>query len=310
MSCQLSVALLFPGQGTQHEAMLPWLEGNDAARPLLAALAREIGADWRARLGDVEWAQSNRVAQRLVTGVSVAAWAALAPHLPRVVAVAGYSVGELAARAAAGMLAPASALALAALRADAMDACAVEDAAGLLGLSNVTAADVEDACARWGLEVAIRTGADRCIVGGRNAALAQAASHLAARGAKATLLGVRVASHTSAMRAAVPVVARALASVPWHAPRVAWVAGTRGAVVRDPGEARGVLAEQVATVIRWDACMDTIAERRPDCVLEVGPGTTLARLWRERLPDVPVRSCDEFQGVAEIAAWVAGAVRR
>jgi [acyl-carrier-protein] S-malonyltransferase len=306
----MSVALLFPGQGTQHEAMLPWLESSAAARPVLAALAREIGDDWRARLADAEWAQSNRVAQRLVTGVSVAAWAALAPHLPRVMAVAGYSVGELAACTAAGMLAPESALALAALRADAMDACAADGAAGLLGLSNISAGDVADACARWGLEVAIRTGADRCIVGGPTAALADAASQLAARGAKTTLLGVRVASHTSAMRGAVPAFARALASVTWRVPRVAWVAGTRGAVVRDLDAVRAVLAEQVATTIRWDACMDTIAERRPHGVLEVGPGTTLARLWRERFPQTPVRSCDEFHGVAEIAAWVAGAVRR
>jgi [acyl-carrier-protein] S-malonyltransferase len=306
----MTVALLFPGQGTQHEAMLPWLEASDTAGPMLAAMALEIGVDWRARLADVEWAQSNRVAQRLVTGVSVAAWVALAPHLPGVVAVAGYSVGELAACAAAGMLAPDDALALAALRADAMDACAVDGVAGLLGLSNVGADDLAAACARWGLEMAIRTGADRCIVGGPTAALAEAAVHLAARGARTTLLGVRVASHTSAMRAAVPVFARALASVPWRAPRVAWVAGTRGAVVREPALVREVLAEQVAMTIRWDACMDTIAERRPDCVLEVGPGTTLARLWRERFPDTPVRSCDEFQGVAEVVAWISGAVRR
>ena len=305
----MSIALLFPGQGTQHAAMLPWLESSDAARPVLAALEQSIGADWRARLADVDWAQSNRVAQRLVTGASVAAWAALAPHLPRVVAVAGYSVGELAACVAAGMLVPESALTLAALRADAMDACAADGAAGLLGLSNVAAADVDAACARWGLEVAIRTGAERCIVGGPSEALAAAAAHLAAHGAKATLLGVRVASHTSAMRAAVPAFARALAGVTWRAPRVAWVAGTRGAVVRDLDEVRALLAGQVATPIRWDACMDTIAERRPDGVLEVGPGTTLARLWRERFPDVPVRSCDEFQGVDEIVRWVEDATR-
>jgi [acyl-carrier-protein] S-malonyltransferase len=301
----MTVALLCPGQGTQHGAMLPWLESSAAARPVLALMAQAIGDNWRARLAEVAWAQSNRVAQRLVTGASVAAWAALAPHLPRVVAVAGYSVGELAACAAAGMLAPDSALTLAALRADAMDACAAGTDAGLLGLSNVAASDVEEACARWGLEVAIRTGADRCILGGPTAALVEAASHLGAQGARTTLLGVRVASHTRAMRAAVPVLARALASVPWRAPRVAWVAGTRGAVVRDLAQVREVLAEQVATTIRWDACMDTVAERRPDCVLEVGSGTTLARLWRERFPDTPVRSCDEFEDVTGIVDWLA-----
>ena len=91
----MSVALLFPGQGTQHPAMLPWLEADDAAAPVLARVAQAIGADWRAHAADTAWSQSNAIAQPLVTGVSIAAWCALAPGLPRVVAIAGYSVGEI-----------------------------------------------------------------------------------------------------------------------------------------------------------------------------------------------------------------------
>ena len=299
----MTIALLFPGQGTQHEAMLPWLEASAAARPVLDRVASLLGSDWRARMSDTGWSQSNAVAQALVTGTSVAAWAALAPGLPRVVAVAGYSVGEIAACVAAGMLDAGDAMTLAARRAAAMDACAVDGAAGLLGLSNVDPEDVADACARWNLEVAIRTGERRCIVGGATAALAQAATHLATLGARTTPLGVRVASHTRAMRAVVPVLAHALASVRWHAPRVAWVAGIHGTVLRDTAEVQRSLAEQVATTVRWDACMDTVAERRPDVVLELGPGTTLAGLWRERHPAIPVRSCDEFATVRQVLAW-------
>ena len=300
----MSVALLFPGQGTQHPAMLPWLESADAAAPALAALRAAIGDDWRARLADTGWSQSNAVAQPLVAGTSIAAWAALAGGLPRVVAVAGYSVGELAACVAAGLLDAGDALALVVRRAAAMDACAAGAEAGLLGLSDVDPEAVAAACARWGLEVAIRTGERRCIVGGPMPALVEAAAHLATRGARTRLLGVRVASHTRAMRAAVPALAQALALARWHAPRAAWVAGITGAVVREVAEVRRVLAEQVATTVRWDACMDTVAERRPDAVLELGPGTTLARLWRERHPAIPVRSCDEFRNVEEIVAWL------
>ena len=301
----MTIALLFPGQGTQHEAMLPWLESAGRARPVLDRMGKALGDDWRVRLSDPGWSQSNATAQMLVTGASVAAWAALAPGLPRVVAVAGYSVGELAACVAAGMLDADDVMTLAARRAAAMDACAADGAAGLLGLSDVGPEDVAAACARWGLEIAIRTGERRCIVGGPASALAEAAAHLAALGAKTTPLGVRVASHTSAMRAAVPALAQALALARWHAPRVAWVAGITGAVLRDIAEVQRVLAEQVATTVRWDACMDTVAERRPDVVLELGPGTTLARLWRERCPDIPVRSCDEFACAGQILEWIA-----
>lgn len=299
----MTVALLFPGQGTQHEAMLPWLDADGASRPVVDRLVSTLGRDWRARLADTAWAQSNAVAQTLVTGASVAAWAALAAGLPRVVAIAGYSVGELAACVAAGMLDADAAMVLAARRAAAMDACAGDGERGLLGLSNVTDDDVRDACIRWQLEVAIRTGERRCVLGGARGALDDAAAHLSTRGAKATRLGVRVASHTRAMRAAVPALAQALAQAQWHAPRVAWVAGISGAVLRDTADVQRSLAEQVATTVRWDVCMDTVAERRPDAVLEVGPGTTLARLWRERHPEIPVRSCDEFASAQQVLDW-------
>jgi len=302
----MTVALLFPGQGTQHPSMLGWLESEPAARPVLQQMAAILGEDWRTRASDPGWSQSNAIAQPLVTGVSLAAWAALAPALPRVVAVAGYSVGELAACVAAGLLAASDALALAVRRAGVMDDCAADGATGLLGVSEVDAADVEAACARWDLDVAIRTGEHRCVLGGASAALAQAALQLAARGARTTALGVRVASHTRAMRAAVPALARELAAVRWHAPHLAWVAGITGAVVREEADVQRVLAAQVATTVRWDACMDTVAERRPDAVLEVGPCSSLARLWRERHPAIPVRSCDEFASAREIVDWIRG----
>lgn len=306
----MTIALLFPGQGTQHVAMLSWLESESAALPVLARMAATLGTDWRARLADAAWSQSNAVAQSLVTGTSLAAWRAVADGLPRVVAVAGYSVGELAACVAAGMLDVDDAMTLAERRAAAMDACTVDGAAGLLGLSNIDAPAVDAACATWGLEVAIRTGERRCIVGGPVAALAQAALQLAELGVAVAPLGVRVASHTRALRGAVPALAQALAGARWRAPRVAWVAGITGTVVRDPAEVRRVLAEQVATTVRWDACMDAVAERRPDVVLEIGPGTTLARLWRERHPEIPVRSCDDFSSAAQVRDWACASAGR
>lgn len=306
----MTLALLFPGQGTQHEAMLAWLEADDAARPVVDRLVSAFGPGWRARLADTAWAHSNAVAQTLVTATSVAAWTALAAGLPRVVAIAGYSVGELAACVAAGMLDANDALALAARRAAAMDACSIDGEMGLLGLSNVSDDDVRDACAHWQLEVAIRTGERRCILGGASPALAEAAAHLTTLGAKATPLGVTVASHTRAMRAAVPALAQALAQAHWHTPRVAWIAGISGTVLRDSAAVQRSLALQVATTVRWDLCMDTLAERRPDAVLEVGPGTTLARLWRERHPAIPVRSCDEFASAQQVLEWAGMASTR
>ena len=306
----MTVALLFPGQGTQHAGMLPWLAAEPAAQPVLGALAQRLGVDWRSGLDDLAWSQSNAVAQLLVTGISLASWAALAKLLPTVVAVAGYSVGEVAACVAAGMLDVDDGLALASMRAAEMDRCAAAGPeSGLLAVSGIGLAEVSNACKRWHLEIAIRCSTDRFIIGGPLSAFDTAAAHLQAHGAHTNLLGVRVASHTRAMRAAVPELQHGFSTFDWKPPRIPWVSGSRGSVLRSSSEVRQAMAEQVATVLVWDRCMDTLAERRPDCVLELGPGTTLARMWRERFPDIPVRSCEDFNGAAAIGRWLRQARR-
>ena len=118
----MSYALLFPGQGSQHADMLPWLESEPASAAVVLRMAETLGLDWRERLRDPQWRDANRVAQVLLTGASLAAWAALAPRMPGPPAiVAGYSVGEIAAFACAGAFGIEPALMLAAQRARLMD---------------------------------------------------------------------------------------------------------------------------------------------------------------------------------------------
>ena len=73
---------------------------------------------------------------------------------------------------------------------------------------------------------------------------------------------------------------------------------------RDAAAIKHMLAAQIDHPLRWDRCMETLAERRPRCVLEVGPGTSLARMWAARHPEVPVRSVDEFHSAQAVIAWV------
>jgi [acyl-carrier-protein] S-malonyltransferase len=129
-------ALVFPGQGSQQPNMLPWLEDEAVCQPVLTQMARLMGADWRARLELPTLRCENHFAQPLVVGTSIAAWLALRRHLTAgPVAVAGYSVGELAAYACAGALAPEQALGLTQARAAAMDAAVSGRATGLLSVA-------------------------------------------------------------------------------------------------------------------------------------------------------------------------------
>jgi len=107
------------------------------------------------------------------------------------------------------------------------------------------------------------------------------------------------------MRSAADEFLRSLRAHPCDSPRIALFSNAANRV-RDCDGARQALAVQIASTVRWDECMENIHARRVGCVLEIGPGQALARMWNERYPGTPARSCDEFRSVAGIAKWVRG----
>lgn len=296
----MSFALLFSGQGNQHSAMLPWLADDALVRSMCTRLGVD---DWRHALADPHWAERNDNAQTLLTGLALAAWAQLAPMVSPPAAVAGYSVGELAAFSAAGVIDAGAAAALAPQRAAAMDRCAARAPGGLLAVSGLPEQKWEQLRIDAGLELAIRNGSASVVLGGPSAALDDAERMAIAAGAQCTRLRVNVASHTPWMREAAESFSLALAQVPFQAPR-AVLFSNAGDRIRDARSARTALAAQIAQTVRWDECMENIMARQARCVLEVGPGQALARMWNQRYPGVPARACDDFRSAAAVAAWL------
>jgi [acyl-carrier-protein] S-malonyltransferase len=298
----MSFALLFSGQGTQHPEMLPWLADDT----IVQAMCQKLGApDWRSAVADASWTERNANAQVLLTGLALAAWHQISAALPAPSAIAGYSVGELAAFSAAGVFDAESALNLAARRAEAMDRCAERTPGGMLAVTGLDGNAIDALCASTGVAIAIRLCASSVVLGGPHGPLDQAERAAENLGARCTRLRVGVASHTPWMREAAEDFLRALSAVRLNAPRTALFSNAVDRVHDDAG-ARKALSAQIASAVRWDECMDNIHARRPSCVLEIGPGQALARMWNERCPDIPARSCDEFRSVAGIAKWVAG----
>ncbi len=316
----MSVAIVFSGQGHQHPGMLPWLR-HDAA---IAAMATRLGIDdWRAALADEAWARANRHAQVLITATAVSAWtqlhAALHAASIEVDALAGYSVGELAACAAAGVFSPERAVALAVRRAELMDAAGRSRPGGLCGVTGLGAASLDELLRGSAVTVAIRNGEESVVVGGplsespdqepaatrpSGGSLDAIEAMLAGRGARCTRLAVTVASHTPLMRAAAEAFAAELTHEPLNAPALP-LFDSDGNRSWTAGQARDGLSRQIATTVRWDAVMDQIAARAPSCVLEIGGGQALARLWLQRHPATPARSADEFRTIDGVIAWIA-----
>jgi [acyl-carrier-protein] S-malonyltransferase len=296
----MSFALLFSGQGSQHPAMLPWLADDRLVREMCARLGVD---DWRLAAQDQAWAQRNANAQTLLTSLALAAWHQLAPKVRAPAAVAGYSIGELAAFSVAGAIDPDTAAALAPVRAAAMDRCAAQAPGGLLAISGLSESRLDPLRHETGLAIAIRNGPESVILGGLHEALDEAERKASLAGAQCTRLRVNIASHTPWMREAAKGFAQTLANVPFCAPQRALFSNT-GECIRDAASARLALAAQIDHTVRWEDCMENIAARQVACVLEIGPGQALARMWNQRYPDTPARSCDDFRSIDTMAAWL------
>lgn len=296
----MAYAVVFSGQGLQQPDMLPWL-AEDA---LTGAVNARLGvADWRASLRDAGWAMCNANAQCLLTGAALAAWGQLAPQLPPPAAIAGYSVGELAAFSAAGVFDAATALDLAAARATAMDRCAAQAPGGLLGVSRIAPSALQRLLAGSALHIAIRNAPDSVVLGGPLAALAHMEVVASAEGANVTRLRVSLASHTPAMQPAADSFAQLLAGLPLARPRTVLFSNAADRIA-SAEQARSALAAQIATTVRWDECMENLHARGVDRVLEIGAGQALARMWNQRYPEVPARSADEFRSAEALLRWL------
>lgn len=301
----MSYALLFSGQSSQHAEMLPWLEAEPACRHVLNLMAVRLGADWRQQLKDPSDHANNTFAQVLITGTALAAWSALHLHLnepPSV--VAGYSVGELPAFGCAGVLAPAQIIDLAALRAQLMNQAVAHLNTGMLAVTGMSESAVLSACSALGLECAIRVDPQHNIFAGTDASLRQALLLLAAQGANCHRLDVRVASHSSWMSPAAYAYAKALSTLTFSAPQCPVALNSLGQISRRPDQLREALSQQLACTVQWSSVMDAISERQVGCVLEVGGGSALSRMWNGRYPHIPARGLDDFRHPQSAAEWI------
>lgn len=303
----MRLAILCPGQGGQHAAMfdLARADARGAAFLSQCALAEQLDAPLAQVLSDPQLLYANRNAQPLIAAAQLAAWHAIRDELEAPAVVAGYSVGELAAYAIAGVFAAGDAVAVAAQRARFMDkAAAAQPGQGLMSVGGI-AVDASRTCLQsHDAFVAIETGDDTLIAGGADAALQAAAVELAALGARTGRLPVGLASHTPLMRQAVAPFDEALQRLDCAAPSTTLLAGVTGQAVADQRQARELLVRQLTDTVQWSACMDACAERGVTVALELGPCNALSRMLRERHPQIECRSLSDFRSLSGALAWL------
>jgi [acyl-carrier-protein] S-malonyltransferase len=106
--------------------------------------------NWRSAVADARWTERNANAQMLLTGLALAAWHQISAALPAPIAIAGYSVGELAAFSAAGVFDAECALNLSGRRAELMDRCAEQAPGGMLAVAGLDGEAIDQLCTNTG----------------------------------------------------------------------------------------------------------------------------------------------------------------
>lgn len=284
------IVIACPGQGSQTPGFLSeWIE-DAASRSFLEAASEAAGVDLllHGTKSDADTIRSTEIAQPLIVAASILAWRALAARADLAAAgVAGHSVGEFAAAAAAGVLSETDAMRLVGVRGRAMaEAAAAAEQTGMSAVVGGVEDDVLAAITAAGLTPANRNGGGQIVAAGSLAGLAALAEN-APRGARVIPLQVAGAFHTTYMAPAVPVLAEAAAATAVTDPQRRLWSNADGGLVTSGAAFRDSLVSQIAQPVRWDACMESFVSSGITGLIELTPAGALTGIAKRGLKGIP-----------------------
>lgn len=315
----MTTAFTFPGQGSQATGMGKSLA--DAFAPARAvfdevddALGQKLSVlMWEGPEADLTLTEN---AQPALMAVSMAVIRVLEAEHGITVGgtashVAGHSLGEYSALAAAGTFSLADAARLLRIRGRAMQSATPVGTgamAALLGLDFATAAAAAAEAAQGDVCQAANDNSDgQVVVSGSKAAVERCAEIAKARGAKrAVMLPVSAPFHCALMQPAADAMAEALATVKMTAPVVPVVANVGAAPLSDPAAIRQSLVAQVTGTVRWRECVAFMAAHGVTRFVEIGAGKVLTGLSRKNAPDAAAFAIGTAEDIAAAAAQIRG----
>jgi [acyl-carrier-protein] S-malonyltransferase len=285
------LVIVAPGQGAQTPGFLsPWLEDPTFASRF-RWLSTVAGLDL-AHYGteaDAETIRDTQIAQPLLVATGLIAALELFPHpadaFSQIGAVAGHSVGELAAAAGARAITAEQAMVLVRERGKAMAEAAATTATGMTAVLGGDPDEVLAAIEAQGLVPANTNGPGQVVAAGTMEQLQAFADNPPAK-ARLVPLSVAGAFHTEHMAPAVGHLATLAKSVSTHDPRTPWISNRDGQVIQDGREIMKRIVGQIAQPVRWDLCMETMSDLGVTGMLEMPPAGTLTGIAKRALPGV------------------------
>lgn len=309
----MRLAIICSGQAGQHRGMLDELLSDPECESVRVAASAALGQDftqwWRA-LDDKE-IFLNAHAQLAIAFYQIATWKRISNLLPQVSLLAGYSLGELIAYHIAGALDAAETFRLVRARAQLMDeAMAGSDSGGGCmvlwrgRVSPATLAQRNALVAKYGLSIAIKRRNGEEVLAAPAAAIAQFVAEMMPLNPNLRRLPVAIPSHTHYLAAAANSFNVVLNNSTLSAPQITVLGGLDAAPIRTRELAIQTLSQQMATTIRWDSCMETLAESGIEKVIELGPGNDLAKLLEAEYPFIQARAVSDFGDYHALSGWL------
>ncbi|MDO4918480.1 ACP S-malonyltransferase [Kocuria sp.] len=284
------IAVVCPGQGSQKPGFLTeWLSVPGVAEHL-ARLSDAAGLDLvhYGTEADEEAIKDTAVAQPLIVAAGLVAGRLLAPQLQgrEDVVLAGHSVGEITAAALSGVLSEEDAMRFVRVRATEMARAAAATPTGMAAVLGGKPDDVAAALSAAGATAANANGGGQVVAAGTVEQLDSLAQNPPAR-AKVVRLKVAGAFHTEHMAPALQPLRDLVPQLSPRDPEHPLLSNRDGARVTSGAAALESLVEQVCRPVRWDACMETLAELDVQQIVELPPAGTLVGLAKRGLKGVP-----------------------
>jgi len=306
----MSVAFVFPGQGSQAVGMGKALaDAYPAARDVFAEVDEALGEPLSCTIwaGPLDQLTLTENAQPALMATSLAVIRVLFGNEGsvggKVAFVAGHSLGEYSALAAAGAISLADTARLLRLRGKAMQVAVPVGQGAMAALLGIDAAGAEKAVVEAAqgdiCQVANDNDPGQVVISGTKAAVERAGEIAKKYGAKrAMMLNVSAPFHCALMQPAADAMREALVKITIHKPGVPLIANVVAAAITEPDDIRRRLVEQVTATVRWRESVLEMSRLGVTQVCEIGAGKVLCGLARRIVPGLvvtPVGSPEDIE---------------